>query len=49
MGNYEDMSNYEDQDASEEGLYRYWLSRRLREGNDTVLFVGLNPSVANKD
>jgi hypothetical protein len=43
------MGSYEDQDASEEGPYRYWLSRRLREGNDTVLFVGLNPSVANKD
>lgn len=34
-------------DISEDGLYRYWLSRRLAMGERTVLFVGLNPSKAD--
>lgn len=34
-------------DISEDGLYRYWLSRRLAMGERTVLFVGLNPSTAD--
>ena len=34
-------------DISEDGLYRYWLSRRLSMGERTVLFVGLNPSTAD--
>jgi hypothetical protein len=34
-------------DVSEDGLYRYWLSRRLGMGERTVLFVGLNPSTAD--
>lgn len=33
--------------VSEDGLYRYWLSRRLSMGERTVLFVGLNPSTAD--
>lgn len=32
---------------SDDGLYRYWLSRRLSMGERTVLFVGLNPSTAD--
>lgn len=34
---------------SEDGLYRYWLSRRLSLGERTVLFVGLNPSTADAE
>ena len=34
-------------DISEDGLYRYWLSRRLSMGERMVLFVGLNPSTAD--
>lgn len=34
-------------DISADGLYRYWLSRRLSMGERTVLFVGLNPSTAD--
>lgn len=34
-------------ELSEDGLYRYWLSRRLSMGERTVLFVGLNPSTAD--
>lgn len=34
-------------DISEDGLYRYWLARRLAMGERTVLFVGLNPSTAD--
>lgn len=34
-------------DVSEDGLYRYWLSRQLSVGERTVLFVGLNPSTAD--
>lgn len=40
---YLDMSA----DISPDGLYRYWLSRRLSMGERTVLFVGLNPSTAD--
>lgn len=36
-----------DAEMSEDGLYRYWLSRRLSMGERTVLFVGLNPSTAD--
>lgn len=36
-------------DISEDGLYRYWLSRRLGMGERTVLFVGLNPSTADAE
>lgn len=36
-----------DAELSEDGLYRYWLSRRLSMGERTVLFVGLNPSTAD--
>lgn len=32
---------------SDDGCYRYWLSRRLTPGERTVLFVGLNPSTAD--
>jgi hypothetical protein len=32
---------------SDDGDYRYWLSRRLSMGERTVLFVGLNPSTAD--
>jgi hypothetical protein len=32
---------------SDDGLYRYWLSRRIGMGERTVLFVGLNPSTAD--
>jgi hypothetical protein len=32
---------------SDDGLYRYWLSRRLSIGERSVLFVGLNPSWAD--
>ena len=34
-------------DISDDGLYRYWLSRRLGMGERTILFVGLNPSKAD--
>ena len=34
-------------DLSEDGVYCYWLSRRLAMGERTVLFVGLNPSTAD--
>jgi hypothetical protein len=34
-------------DISEDGLYRYWLSRRISMGERTVVFVGLNPSTAD--
>lgn len=34
-------------DISDNGLYRYWLSRRLSMGERSVLFVGLNPSTAD--
>lgn len=34
-------------DISDDGLHRYWLSRRLAMGERTVLFVGLNPSTAD--
>lgn len=34
-------------DVSDDGLYRYWLSRRLSMGERTVLFVGVNPSTAD--
>ena len=34
-------------ELSEDGRYRYWLSRRLEMGERTVLFVGLNPSTAD--
>jgi hypothetical protein len=33
---------------SSDGIYRYLLWRRLREGNNFVLFVGLNPSTADE-
>jgi len=33
--------------VSDDGLYRYWLSRRLAMGERAVLFVGLNPSTAD--
>lgn len=32
---------------SDDGVYRYWLSRRLSMGDRAVLFVGLNPSTAD--
>lgn len=34
-------------EISEDGLYRYCLTRRLSMGDRTVLFVGLNPSTAD--
>ena len=34
-------------ELSEDGQYRYWLSRRLSMGERAVLFVGLNPSTAD--
>jgi hypothetical protein len=34
-------------DISDDGLYRYWLSRRLSTGERAVVFVGLNPSTAD--
>ena len=34
-------------DADIDGQYRYWLLRRVAEGDKTVLFVGLNPSRAD--
>lgn len=34
-------------DLSEDGLYRYWLLRRLSMGERAVTFVGLNPSTAD--
>ena len=36
-------------DADIDGPYRYWLSRRVSEGDKTVLFVGLNPSYADAE
>jgi len=41
--------NYLEKSAnmSEDGLYRYSLSRRLSMGENAVLFVGLNPSTAD--
>ena len=43
------MIPYLEMDAamSDDGLYRYWLSRRLSAGDRTILFVGLNPSTAD--
>ena len=43
------MASYLDASAeiSDDGLYRYWLSRRLGMGERAVLFVGLNPSTAD--
>lgn len=38
---------YADADISDDGLYRYRLSRRLGMGERTVLFVGVNPSKAD--
>lgn len=32
---------------SPDGLYRYWLSRRIGMGERVILFVGLNPSTAD--
>ena len=45
------MSQYLDKGAriSEDGEYRYWLSRRLSMGERTVMFVGLNPSTVVQD
>lgn len=40
---YLDASAY----ISADGVYRYWLSRRLSMGERVVLFVGLNPSTAD--
>lgn len=34
-------------DISEDGIYRYSLSRRLSMGERAILFVGLNPSTAD--
>ena len=34
-------------DISDDGVYRYWLSRRISMGERVVLFVGLNPSTAD--
>ncbi len=34
-------------EMSEDGRYRYWLSRRLSMGERAVAFVGLNPSTAD--
>lgn len=42
-GGYLDMGA----DISDDGLYRYWLSRRLSMGERSVVFVGLNPSTAD--
>ena len=36
-----------DAHVSSDGLYRYWLSRRLSAGERVILFVGLNPSTAD--
>lgn len=36
-------------DISEDGIHRYWLSRRLGMGERVVVFCGLNPSTATKD
>lgn len=36
-----------DAEISSDGLYRYWLLRRLAAGGRIVLFVGLNPSTAD--
>jgi len=33
--------------VSSDGLYRYWLARRLSMGERSVAFVGLNPSTAD--
>lgn len=32
---------------SDDGRYRYWLTRRLSMGERAILFVGLNPSTAD--
>jgi hypothetical protein len=34
-------------ELSDDGVYRYWLSRRLSMGERAVAFVGLNPSTAD--
>jgi len=36
-----------DASLSDDGVYRYWLSRRLSMGERAVVFVGLNPSTAD--
>ena len=36
-----------DADISDDGVYRYWLARRLAMGERAVAFVGVNPSTAN--
>ena len=43
------MSAYLDLGAgfSDDGIHRYWLSRRLSMGERSVLFIGLNPSTAD--
>jgi hypothetical protein len=33
--------------VSADGVYRYWLARRLSMGERSVAFVGLNPSTAD--
>lgn len=40
---------YLDQKAyiSDDGLYRYWLRRKLREGPRILAVIGLNPSTAD--
>jgi hypothetical protein len=42
-------AKYLDMDAkiSDDGVYRYWLSRRIGMGERTVAFIGLNPSTAD--
>jgi hypothetical protein len=32
---------------SDDGMYRYWLNRHLSMGDQSVAFVGLNPSTAD--
>lgn len=34
-------------EVSEDGRYRYWLSRQLSAGSRFVTFIGLNPSTAD--
>src|SRR5262245_13222886 len=41
------MAEWLEGEAHIDGQYRYWLSRRVAEGDKTVLFVGLNPSKAD--
>ena len=43
------MAEYLERDAHIDGKYRYRLSRRVAKGDQTVLFVGLNPSTANAE